>query len=53
MEISKGIFFEIYEDCGSEDKRNAVVMAISHVGDLSVSRTADFIAYFSGNWERN
>ena len=40
--------FEINEGSGSEEKRHAVGMAISHVGDLLISGTEDFIEYLPG-----
>ena len=45
--------FEINENFGPKEKRNADGGAISHVGDLLISCTAGFILFYLGSWERN
>ena len=43
--------FEINEDSGPEEKRNAVGISIPHVGDLLIARTGDVISFLSGKLE--
>ena len=53
MRNNEGVVFEIGEAAGSRERRNVIGVAISRVGDLSISGTADFIEFPDGGWAMN